>query len=362
VLALTLFTLWLAQAPAAAPTPVPKDAGDGLVLDLAVHTYHGDKLGSSAGNSGLAAFESFVWSDEMLCSMAASGREPRLTPAVGWHFTGRVLQRTGNDFLVQIEWQRLWDAAARVTNGPNGSLQVTMHPGDRLELDRVAPLVASACQVASARLEATIEWRPARPLVNAAIGRLAGASAAASGGGTGRAGSGAGGADAGARPILPIVPVQGPAFDAELWLVHQRPDGTEEVQQQTLTFGGDGTHFAFPPVPMPIGKGSLDVEVGGVVRLVSTNGQPPGLQVTIYRHLKGTGSSALDNFGDSSRTIPMPAPSEVISFELPQEISFAPNTVVRPSPVSLIGHQFSLRVRVSPRVRGGLSPLAERRD
>jgi hypothetical protein len=342
MLTAALFMLWFAQTPAAA-APVPKEAGDGLVLDLAVHTYHGDTLGSSAGNSGVAAFESFVWSDEMLCSMAASGREPRLAPAVGWHFTGRVLQRTGNDFLVQIEWQRLWDSFARLTNGPNGSLQVTMHSGDRLELDRVAPLVASPCQVASARLEATIEWRPARPLVNGAIGRLSGAGAVA-------------------RPTLPIVPMEGPSFDAELWLVHRLPDGTEEAQQQTLTFRGDGTHFAFPPVPMPIGRGSLDVEVGGIVRLASTNGRPPTLQVTIYRHAKGTGSSTVDNFGDSSRTMPMPAPSEVISFELPKEISFPPNTSVRPSPTPLVGHQFSLRVRVAPHVRGGLSPLAERRD
>ena len=91
----------------AAPAQEPPAA---LELRIGVHTQlSSGRFAGFAGDGGIDRFESYAWANESLCLLSASSREPAATPAVGWHFRGAVLKRGNDEFLVEIEWVRLWD-------------------------------------------------------------------------------------------------------------------------------------------------------------------------------------------------------------------------------------------------------------
>jgi hypothetical protein len=152
-----------------------------------------------------------------------------------------------------------------------------------------------------------------------------------------------------------------PTYDAELWLVHRTPDGKEIVQQQTVRFGGFGPPngtFTFPPIQVQTSKGVIGIDISG--RLQSSVGSEPGdgsvisqttaepaaaphISVKIDRRAHLSGPPLLDITGGSSMVIDVPSPSDVLSFEFPALQKSAEDL--------LKGHQFSLRVRVTPSSR-----------
>jgi hypothetical protein len=164
--------------------------------------------------------------------------------------------------------------------------------------------------------------------------------------------------------------VSAASYDAELWLVHRKPDGIETVQQQTVRFGGSSATFKFPPVQVNTSKGMITIDITG--RLQSFVGTPPDpdqpvtsqyftfrsnfataagvqggqqeaqrLMVTISRRARATGQNFLDTTGGSSMAIDVPAPNDVLSFEFP--------ALQKATEDLLKGHLFSLRVRVTGR-------------
>ena len=295
-------------------------AGD-LALEIALRTYHvDDRVRGSAGDHGVDPFQSYVWTNASLCQVSASDNEPSSVPAIGWHFSGRVVERSGDEFLVSIEWRRLWFNTMRLTDGPTGSMQVRMKPDRRLELDVVGPLGQSTCGMASARLEAAIVSRPRMPL---------GPAVGARGGGGGGAGGGRGGG-AGAGSVVSR-PLPNASFLADLWLMHKLPDGTEEFQRYTASFGEDGTPFKFPTVSIAGSNGPVPVDVSGRIRPMLVN-ESATLSLMIDRSI---GRSLI---GGSYTTVPLPAPGEVLSFELPPP---------RRGPDPVEGHRFSLRLRIT---------------
>ena len=319
---------------AAAPSQA---ASTNLVLEIGVYTYRGSDRRGFAGNHGLNALQSYAWGDETLCSLAASSREPSQTPGTGWHFSGRVLKRTGDDFLVDIEWSRLWDRSTRLTDPPKGSMQVTLRAGDRLSLDDVTPAVESTCQIAGARLEAAVvAWSaPVRLIGGTGSGSgartgSAGAKGAGPIRGQGRSGSGAISSPAVADGML-VAPLQ-----AEVWLVHKLPSGTEEVQRLKFAFGTTGSDFAFPPIEIGKDADKISVDVTGRLRAVVTNGQRKML-MTVNRTAKRDRAFS----GGSAKIIDLPENDEVLSFELPTAPPQADPQAL------LAGHQFSLRLRVT---------------
>ena len=172
-----------------------------LALRIGIHSQQlTGRFAGFAGESGIEPFESYAWANETLCLLSASSREPATIPAVGWFFRGRVLKRTGDEFLVDIEWARLWDHNTRLTNGPKGSMQVTLRTGEPLTLDEVTPAVGG-CPVIGARLEAAIlpQVRPRRLAgggevrAEDQVGAGGGGSGAASGAAAGGIGAGGGG-------------------------------------------------------------------------------------------------------------------------------------------------------------------------
>ena len=345
----------------AAPAQEPPAA---LELRIGVHTQlSSGRLAGFAGDGGIDRFESYAWANESLCLLSASSREPAAPPAVGWHFRGAVLKRGNDEFLVEIEWVRLWDQFTRLTDGPKGTMQVTLRPGEPLTLDEVIPL-SGACQVIAARLEAAIlpQIRPRRG-GGGGYGGVGGGAGYGSGGGGASTGAASGaGASAGpvrggygrgsgggtttngvpdrlSIPALSAVETYSRQFNAEAWLVHRLPNGVENVQRMTFVFGRIFTRSKFPPITVVKDGEKGTVEVGVNLAVAASNGRER-LIVSLSRTIAKSNRSE----GGSYMQIDIPAPGEVLSFELPWLST--KETTLRPH---FEGHSFSIRLRVTPR-------------
>ena len=129
-----------------------------------------------------------------------------------------------------------------------------------------------------------------------------------------------------------------PRFDAEVWLVHRQPNGTEDVQRQAGRFASRAS-FAFAPVTINTTRGAVSVDVTTVLQMSPETTAPP-LSVRISRRIRGAGSPPVDNAGGSDRLLAIPKPGDVLSFELPP--------LVGPMKDLLAGHAFSLRLHIAP--------------
>jgi len=152
------------------------------------------------------------------------------------------------------------------------------------------------------------------------------------------------------------------AYDAELWLVHREPNGTESVQQQAIGVSGMSKDHAFPPVSVSTSKGTITLDI--TAKLQAFTGDPPDpsrpsslryvtlrrsdtvepqqqprLFLSISRRGRSTGQSFIDTTGTSSIVVDLPGPTDVLSFEFPPLQKAAEDL--------LAGHTFSLRLRLT---------------
>jgi hypothetical protein len=305
-------TTWLVAAGSA----VQARPSEVLVLEIFVHLYRGDgSRSASGGDSDPAALEGYVWSSSGCGDIAASGKPPANVPAVGWHYSGRVIDRTADALTVRIEWERVRDRSMGSGDKPlTGNTTATLRPGDLLELDRMLPTGQVSCQTAIIKLEASVELGSPTP-----GGRGRGTGGGRSGIGAVPSGSGAGGARSGTIRV----------YSPNLWLVHRWPDGREETQRLVTRLATEGT-FGFRPVRISTGQGAVDVDVSGTLSVTTEDGAEK-LHVVITRRIVAAGQP--DRTGGTARLIPFPLSSDVISFELPPRDELA-------------GHQFSLRLQI----------------
>lgn len=84
----------------------------------------------------------------------------------------------------------------------------------------------------------------------------------------------------------------------------------------------------------------MKVEVSGFIRPSIQGGNVTGVTVMMDRHLTSDGPPPLDTHGNSSKQMMLPNPKDVIAFELPALQSAEGDL--------LPGHQFSLRLRITP--------------
>jgi len=130
-----------------------------LMLEIAARGYlSGGRAGSLAGDAAIDRLESYVWVDQTLCSMGAGNNAPPNIPWSGWHFTGSVVSRTADELVVNVEWQRIWEAGRRM-NGNQQNRSIRIRAGERVELDRLEPGSAGRCNMVEARLEASVMAR-----------------------------------------------------------------------------------------------------------------------------------------------------------------------------------------------------------
>lgn len=323
-----------------------QDPSSGFVLEIGLRSQQVDgRAGGFAGDAGTDPFESYVWANESLCTRGASDRELSNAPAFGWHIRGRVLKVTGNDFFVDIQWRRLWDRGARLAQGPNGSMQVTLRAGDKLTLDEVTPS-DSSCGIASARLEASIVPRFRRVIagpIGVESGAVTGGGAGSGSGGRGWGSSGAGSVGSGGGSGAAGSASQQTArqFGAEVWLVHALPSGAENVQRLSFEFGRTSTAFAFPPIEVTREGEKATIDIGGRLRIGTDGRGREQLMVSLNRTIKRKITSG----GGSVKLLEIPESSEVFSFELPVMTSKSDPGLRS----HFEGHAFSVRLRVTPK-------------
>jgi hypothetical protein len=398
----SLIAVTIAMAASAASAQGTQDSPNRtpLMFEVAARGYlSGGRTGSMAGDSASDRLDSYVWADQTLCGMGAGDQPSGTTPWVGWHFTGTVLADVPGEMTVRIDWKRVWENGVKVQNGAGGTQTIKLRNGERVELDRITPANPGGCGTIEAKLEAAVTSRASYFLGVArggGRGVLSGVGAGARGGAAGRgAGAGVGsgtgtGTDAtgtlqkNARTLRLIK--QGP-YDAEIWLVHKKPDGTEVVQQQIVRFGAAPKPFVFPPEEVPGGGGAITVDIAGSLQLNgpgyrfynfsnfnfaqgyggrgAATGQfaradpptppspparagqaaasaetpaTPRFMLSIARHARRT-TPFVDTRGATDMSLEMPKPGDVLSFELPP--------LQKATEDLLKGHTFSIRVRIT---------------
>jgi hypothetical protein len=331
-------------APQSVPAPPPTPSVP--VLDISLHSIRADGRSTGrAGNSGAEPFAGYASTTDTFCGMAAFSTEPVDLTGTIWKFSGEILGRDGDQFVVRISWARLWQQGRRAGTEPGGSTQVTLQMGERLVLDSIDAPTPNACDVVAARLEAVMTTRAPWQLRSGSGGGAqsvgAGGARAGGSGGGGRgggsaAGSGARATGGGGRNVVPLITPAGPPVDAELWFVHRRPDGTEDSQHLAVHATPAGAPFEFPSVPLATSRGRFLIGITGRLQSIIVSGHPSRIIVTITRKIGVEGAPQLDSSGNSYSNLAIPAPGEVIAFEMPPA----------PGADALEGHQFSVRMRV----------------
>jgi hypothetical protein len=234
------------QAPASvAPTPPARE----LVVVVAAPVYlpdgsvRSETVALPASGQGLV----HVFSRKTMCAPAVAGATEPADAAFGWRITSHVVARSDSDVVVSLDWRRLWDAGRKIGNGPGGTVQLTLHAGDRIPLDHIPNAAPSAdCRAVGLGLEVKMSRTGPVSVPNMATLPL-------------------GATPGGAKPV-----------DAELWLTHTSPGGSQQVVHQVVRLNESGGRFAFAPTPVTTSRGDMNLELAGTIdRFRTTTCRPP---------------------------------------------------------------------------------------
>lgn len=331
--------------PQIGPTAPPPPLGE-LTLVVAAPVYQPDGA-TRAETVEVMDKTEFIYGRRSLCDPAtATGKEP-VDAGYGWRLTARTINRTTAELVVAVEWRRLWDGGQKVANGPSGSVELTLHPGDRIALDHIPNAPGNtACRAVGMGLEVRLTRSPA-PI---------------------------------AQPgVMPLGSVEGGigTLDADVWLVHQKPAGAEEVLHQKIRMPPSGAPFNFAPVKFTTAQGEVGVEISGSFRRLRAAGGLEQIIVSMSRLVTGSTAPPAGLGGSTAKLIGLPSPSDVLSFEMPPAGAVmrsgggggrggvvgagggppaprggAPRSMGSAQAVGILeGHNFSIRVQVTPAER-----------
>jgi hypothetical protein len=286
-----------------------------LEVSTPTHLSNGKTLRATAAFKPLTTHQPLVFyphSGDSLCQMASATREMPTDAANGWRVQLVPLRNAGG-LVMQVDWERVWERGARLTNGPRGRAQVTLQPGDRIVFDYISAGERAISSNMAAEARAV----------------------------TGR------GCDAvGMSFEIGLAPIERREIvEASLWLVRTLPNGTEQSQRQTIRVrAGSGVEYFFDdvtmsgsPVPseaVPSSGNPREFFYHGTVRTFGklsaieiVNGKVK-LDLTIEQYLNGSaagrpslgaGPPPSGQTTGGSSTFPMTAgPDEVLSFQVPK--------------------------------------------
>jgi hypothetical protein len=229
-----------------------------------------------------------LFSRKTLCAPAAVGPTEPADASFGWRVTSQIIARSDTEVVVSVDWRRLWDDGKKTRTGPGGTVQLTLHPGDRIPLDLIANASPSAaCRAVGMALEVKLaRTTPASPPPSASM--------------------------------LPIgaTPGGAKAVNAELWLTHTSPGGTEQVLHQIVRLPEAGGRFSFPATGVTTRRGDLNVEFGGTIDRFRAPSAAEYIVLQMNRLVTGEGLPASGLSATTSVVVPMPGEGEVPSFEL----------------------------------------------
>ena len=341
------------------PAAARQTADETPIVQIGLYGYRADGTPSSSAyetEPSLASLVHLNVSGPEQCSMGAGNRSsPPALATDAWRFSGKVVSRTTDQVVIQLDWQRVL-ADGTPAASPGGSQQLTLRNGDRVLLDSVTPantrcwtsvgfearFMPSPFDAMMAKLAMARSQKGAR---GGGVGVSGGAASVSGSERTSQEPSGGGGGGrwlhgtaAGGHRWLPV----GVNFDVELWLVRSVTGKQDEVWHQTLRTGRDETAFAFSPIAAETARGPVVMQVTGSV---AVNGQELQFETKRRATYPSAGSTTRDGAqevqGGSRTTIPLPGPEEVVSFQLPP----LPARSDRPA----VADQLSVRLRITPR-------------
>lgn len=146
----SLAVLLVGQVTTAPPTSAP-------VLQVGVFSYGPD------GKEQAAAYATTLDSESLQyiagCEIGGGNRPVPDRATDAWRVSGKVETLSAEEAVVRIDWQRVRAARAGTTS-PGGSVQLTLHPGDRVPLDSANPDATAACGARTIGFEARFAPRP----------------------------------------------------------------------------------------------------------------------------------------------------------------------------------------------------------
>src|SRR6476659_10043163 len=71
---------------------------------------------------------SYVFGRRSVCDTATTTATEPKEAAFGWRLISNTVSQTPTQLVVSIDWRRMWDHGQKLTNGPAGTVQLTLHP------------------------------------------------------------------------------------------------------------------------------------------------------------------------------------------------------------------------------------------
>lgn len=260
-----------------------------LTLTSPVQLPSGRQLGASV-RPAVSPEPWLVYSRGNLCQSVITHGPVPADATDGWRVTVTERSRTATQVMVTITWNRMWDRGRLITNGTGGTNELTLQRGDRIPLDMITrPAQPGVCGATTKSLEIHV----GRPLLAAAV-------------------------PAGESPLDGLV-------DAELWMVHQTPNGAETVERQTVRLVNGPMGFSFRTEPIETPDGAVYVELNGQLKAVQREDGSRGLWAGLTRSVirQSTGATAFASPFET--TAAWLGPNDVVSFDLPP-LQFYANT------------------------------------
>lgn len=252
-----------------------------LTLASPVQLPNGRRIGASV-RPAAGAEPWWVYSRGNLCQSVISHGPAPGDAAEGWKITVTERSRTATQVIVGVTWSRMWERGRLVTSGSGGTSELTLQRGDRIALDTVTR--TSEPGVCAGTMK-SLELQ---------VGAVTFASPA----------------PAGESPLDGIV-------DAELWMVHQAPNGTETVEHQIVRLVNGVIGFAFKGGPVDTADGVVAIELSGQLKAVRRDDGSRGLWASLTRGVTRQATGITSISGPTTTTVGWLTPGDVVSLDLP---------------------------------------------
>ncbi|HEX5214067.1 MAG TPA: hypothetical protein VFV98_01320 [Vicinamibacterales bacterium] len=274
--------------PAAAATPQAPPREWIVVLVSPVYLPDGSVRAETVALPTSGAGLVHLFSRKNLCSPASSAASEPNDAAFGWRVASQMVTRSETDVVVSLDWRRMWDAGKKINNGPGGTVQLTLHKGDRIPLDHIVnSSPVPECRAVGLGLEVRLARTPLAAPAPAANSLPPGATAG------------------GAKPV-----------NAELWLTHTSPTDTAQVFHQVVRLPEAGGRFSFTSTPVTTTRGEIDVELTGTIDRFRLPDGAEYMVLSMNRLASGAGLPPAGLSFSTSVNVPMPGAQEVLSFEM----------------------------------------------
>ena len=264
-----------------------------VVVSAAIYQPDGGVMTETAPLPAAGAGLIHVFARKSVCDPAIAGAVEPPDAGFGWRISSQIVSRNDREVVVSLDWKRVWDAGRKIANGPGSTVQLTLHPGDRIPLDHITNTAPRPdCRAVGLSLDVRLARAATPSRTPAALIPL-------------------GATPGGAKPV-----------NAELWLTHTLPSGTVQVLHQTVRVPAEGGRFGFAPTTVEATRGKLAVQIAGSIDRYRLPSGAEFLIVSMNRLVTGEGLPDGGVSGSTSSVQQMPAsPSDVLSFEMPGTVA-----------------------------------------